>query len=120
MTISEFYETIGGNYNEALNRLMSETLIKKFVLKFKDDKSFSELKENIEKGDLSAAFTSSHTLKGVALNLSFKKLGASAVLLTDMLRPANVNSQTPESIRNAFDTVSRDYETIIKTLSDIS
>lgn len=35
MDIKKFYEEIGGNYEEALSRLMNDSLIERFVLKFK-------------------------------------------------------------------------------------
>ena len=43
MTIQEFYEAINSNYDEVFTRLRSESLIQKFVLKFKEDQSYPSL-----------------------------------------------------------------------------
>ena len=86
MNIKKFYEEIGGDYEEALTRLMNDALIEKFVLKFKETQNIEPLKEAIENHNYEQAFFHVHTLKGVSLNLSFKKLGAAASELTEMIR----------------------------------
>ena len=48
MTLQECYEVIGGNYEDVLKRLRSEVLIRKFTLKFLEDKSYSQLKQALE------------------------------------------------------------------------
>ncbi len=40
MTVKECYEQMDSNYNNVLERLGSESLVKRFALKFKDDPSF--------------------------------------------------------------------------------
>lgn len=45
MTLQEFYDRIGGDYKATISRLPSEALIKKFVLKYPGDPSFSQLKD---------------------------------------------------------------------------
>ena len=51
MTLKDFYSAVGGNYDEVLSRLVSERLITKFVLKFKDDDSFALLESAVEAND---------------------------------------------------------------------
>lgn len=43
MTLKECYIAIGGDYENVLERLRSERLVQKFVLRFLDDKSFELL-----------------------------------------------------------------------------
>ena len=44
MTAKEFYETIGQNYEEVLERLAgSEALVLKFLKKFSTDKTYAAL-----------------------------------------------------------------------------
>ena len=43
MTVKECYAQMGADYEEVLGRLGSEALVKRFTLKFLNDKSFSEL-----------------------------------------------------------------------------
>lgn len=88
MTIKEAYEIIG-DYNDVESRLMSENIIKKFVLMFPDDNSFDNLKNAVKENDIETAFRAVHTLKGVVANLSFTPLYNAASDLTEQLRPKN-------------------------------
>jgi len=45
MNLEECYEAIDSDYDDVMRRLGSETLVRKFVLKFLDDTSFRGLKE---------------------------------------------------------------------------
>lgn len=86
MTLKECYETIGGDYEDAVRRLMSEALLKRFVIKALEDESFQNLLAALEQENWEEAFRAAHTLKGVALNLSFTSLAVSASELTECLR----------------------------------
>ena len=74
MNLEECYEAIDSDYDDVMRRLGSETLVRKFVLKFLDDTSFQGLKEGLENQNAELAFRSAHTLKGVCMNLGFTKL----------------------------------------------
>ena len=43
MTVKEFYDSIGGDYEDAINRFRMESLVQKFLLKFPEDTSYQEL-----------------------------------------------------------------------------
>ena len=43
MTLQDCYAAMGGNVEEVLNRLRSESLVQKFVLKFLADPSYELL-----------------------------------------------------------------------------
>ena len=47
MTIKECYEQLGQNYEEVLDRLGSEVILKKFGIKFLDDPSFQMLEDGL-------------------------------------------------------------------------
>ena len=49
MNINECYQAMGADYEEVFGRLRNEKLIAKFVLKFPDDPSFSQLKTALQK-----------------------------------------------------------------------
>ena len=49
MTVKECYEQMGSDYESVLGRMGSEAMIKRFALKFLQDPSFNNLKENLEK-----------------------------------------------------------------------
>lgn len=89
MTIQECYAALGGDYEEVLNRLYSEALVRKFVGKFSSDPSFRLLNDSLKAGNYEEAFRAAHTLKGVSQNLSFTKLYQSSHEITEALRTAN-------------------------------
>lgn len=78
MDLKEFYAQIGGSFDAVLSRLCSESFVRKFVLRYKTDPTFEQLKAAVAIKDWESAFRAAHTLKGVAQNLDFGDLGRSA------------------------------------------
>ena len=62
MTVRECYEKIGSDFDKVLGRLGSEALVKRFAVKFLEDKSFEELTESLKEKDGEDAFRAAHTL----------------------------------------------------------
>lgn len=89
MTISECYERLHGDYEDAKQRLMNDRLIDKFILKFPQDNSMTILREAVQAGNIEESFRGAHTLKGVSANLAFTELREAASVLTEQLRPLN-------------------------------
>lgn len=87
MTVKEFYSKIGGDYDNALLRLPNDTLIIRFIKLFASDKSYSELTEAVQNGDINASFQAAHKLKGVAANMAFTELYHAVSALNEQLRP---------------------------------
>ena len=85
MDLKEFYAQIGGSFDAVLSRLCSESFVRKFVLRYKTDPTFEQLKAAVAVKDWESAFRAAHTLKGVAQNLDFGDLGRSAAALTEAL-----------------------------------
>lgn len=108
MTIEECYQRLGGDYAALKTRLPSDSLIKRFITKFLDDSSFSQLCRAIQEGQREEAFRAAHTLKGVCANLGFDQLGASASEMTELLRPEV--SGIPEEAVFMMNAVRRNYE----------
>ena len=108
MTIEECYQRLGGDYAALKTRLPSDSLIKRFIAKFLDDSSYSELCRALKEGQREEAFRAAHTLKGVCANLGFDQLGASASEMTELLRPEV--SGIPEEAVFMMNAVRRDYE----------
>ena len=88
MNLRECYEAMGADFDAVLFRLRSEGFIKKFVLKFVDDPSYSQLEQTMQAEDYKEAFRAAHTIKGVAQNMGFDGLSQSSSDLTECLRPA--------------------------------
>ena len=55
MTIQECYRQFGGDFDEVKKRLPSEALIKKFIAKFLNDGSFSDLQTAMVEGNRESA-----------------------------------------------------------------
>ena len=67
----------GINVDTALERfLRNSALMEKYLRRFPDDPNYALLCQAMEQGDMEAAFTAAHTLKGVAGNLSLDALFA--------------------------------------------
>ena len=116
----EFYEKIGGDYTDAQNRLMRDSLIRKFVLKFPNDKNFGALKEAVNNERWDDAFTYAHTLKGVSLNLAFARLSAAMVTLSDLLRPQNRDMLDAQTVRECFCIAEKEYTKILETMEELN
>ena len=104
MSLKECYLAIGGDYEDAIGRLYSEKLVKKFVLKFLHDPSFELLERSLQEKNYEEAFRASHTIKGICQNLSFTRLQRSSSALTEALR----GGYTPE-VPALLEQVEADY-----------
>ena len=111
MTIQECYRELGGDFAQVEKRLTSVSLVKRFITKFLDDSSFSELCHALEAGQRENAFRAAHTLKGVGANLGFSRLLASAGALTELLRAET--ETIPEGAAALLEEVKQDYEVTV-------
>lgn len=89
MTIRECYERLNGDFDDAVDRLGSERLVGKFMLRFSDEgeRCMRALRDAVAAGDIEESFRASHALKGLAANLSFTAFAEKAAELCDALRP---------------------------------
>lgn len=114
MTLKEFYEGIDSDYKNVIERLCNEEMIKKFVFKFPEDKSFNDLKDGLKENDSEKAFRAVHTLKGVCSNLGFDKLYEISNELTEKLR-GGVSDNCDE----LYNEVERLYTDLIAKIEEI-
>ena len=114
MTIQECYQRLGGDFEQVQKRLPSVSLVKRFITKFLDDGSFSELCRAMESAQPTEAFRAAHTLKGVCANLGFDRLGASASKMTELLRPEG--SGVPEEAVLILGEVSYEYRVTVSAI----
>ena len=115
MTIQECYEQMGLNAGSVLERLGSETILKKFVVKFLDDPSFQSLKEGLEEKDGEKAFRAAHTLKGICLNLGLVRLYKVSACLTERFRGVEFNGY-----EDAYEKVQQEYQNTINAIRTIA
>lgn len=114
MTLKECYEIFEGNYDDAVGRLFNETLVKKFLFKFLDDKSYDTLCKSLEDENYAEAFRAAHTIKGICQNLSFTKLFDSISKLTELLRPCQKCDVT-----ELFEKVKKDYHQTVEAIKKL-
>lgn len=113
MTLKECYESFGGDYDGVVGRLMGETLVKKFVLKFLDDQNFALLQTALDAHNREEAFRAAHTIKGVCQNLGFTALQESSGLLTEHLR-----TSFSDDCFAIMNRVSADYKKVIDAITE--
>ena len=89
MTLKEFYEKTGGDFEQVLARMLTEERVKKYVMKFLNDESLNKIKQALDDKNYKDAFLHTHNLKGVCLNLSFNGLLEPVVVLCEELRNGN-------------------------------
>jgi len=113
--IKQKLEDAGMRVDDALARFMNnEALLEKFIKKFLTDPSYSQLLTAVENKDNDAAFTASHTLKGVAANFSFKDLTDITTKMCDEFRAKNTEggiAMMPQ-VKEQYDRI----ESVIKEL----
>lgn len=114
MTLQEFYAVVGGDYTEAVSRMMGEAMLRRFLLKFPGDPSFTALEQALAAGDREEAFRAAHTIKGLCLNLGFGKLLSSSEALTEALR-----HEMAANAGELFAQVKEDYELTLNAVTQL-
>jgi len=102
--LNEYVDT-----EEALKRLMgSKAVFKKVLATYKNNSYAEKLIEDHNKGDIEEAVNSAHTLKGVAANLSLKKIHELSVKIEASLKSGSL---CPEMIAelDPEDKATREY-----------
>ena len=117
MTVEELYDSIGANYKEAIGRLVSEKFIAKYIVKFVDDTSYSELMNAWQSNDSQETiFRAAHTLKGVCLNLALEDLFETINVITEHFRPTG--TQRVDNIEPYFDELEMKYNNMIEKIRE--
>ena len=114
MTIQECYRKLGGDFAGVEQRLRSVSLIERFITKFLEDDSFSNLCRAMHAGKREEAYRAAHTLKGVCANLCFDRLLTSAGQLTEVLRPET--GTIPGDAALLLEAVTRDYQQTVSAI----
>ena len=115
MTLQELYEKTGGDYEGALGRFRDEARLRRFALMFLQDDTMGQLRQAVACGDRDQAFRMAHTLKGLALNMSFDRLVASSSALTEQLRSGG--DPVDETL---YAAVVADHESLVEALGDLA
>lgn len=113
MDLRLFYQQLGGDYAQMLTRLPSEDMIRRFLIKFLRDPSYTDLLAALAAQDIPTAFRAAHTLKGTSATLGLDRLALAASSLTEALRgadglpPQSLVDACTEAYQAAVDLISR-------------
>lgn len=116
MTVQECYVKMGGDFDDVVKRLMNESMVKRFVVKFLKDDSYQNLCEGMAAGNREEAFRAAHTLKGVCQNLGLKKLSIPTEELTEMLR--GEDGEIPQGADVVMEQVTQAYRQTIEAIQE--
>ena len=112
MTLKECYDRMNGSYEDAKLRLMMDSMVERFMLKFLEDDTMANLRAAVTEKNIPDSFRAAHTLKGVAANLAFTELQAKASALTEQLRP-----QTAQADVLLLADVEKAYARVVDTIN---
>lgn len=115
MTVQQFYEKVGGDYNDVMSRLMNDDRIIKFVGIFARDQNYQLLMQSLEDQDVDTAFRAAHTMKGMCQNMAFTRLLASSVDITEALRAKDL-----QGAMKLKDKVTEDYNLVMEGITELT
>jgi len=88
---------------DGIKRVMNNNkLFVRLLVKFKDDKNIVELDEALAAGDLQKAQASTHTLKGLAANLSLAELYKQSLELETQIKAGLVNPDQLTIVKDVY------------------
>lgn len=108
MTVQECYKMMEADYEDVLQRLLSDERIKKYLGRLLDTDELQQVEQTLAEEKYEEAFRHVHNLKGLSLNLGLTSLRGSSDVLCEALRGGEpIVDVTPLLME-----VKRDYETI--------
>ena len=116
MSLKECYDAFDGDYESVKERVISDVIIEKFLIKFISDPSYQTLSCALANKDYIEAFRAAHSLKGVCANLGFKKLEMTSNMITDYLRDKDEKQIDSVTCNELFDNVTTEYNLVVNTL----
>ena len=117
MTTEELYESIGGDYVEAIGRFYMDGIVAQFVVKLLNDTSCDDLFKAWEIQDIKAAFEAAHRAKGVCANLSLRRLAELTSEICEALRPGNEALRASTDVNALVDELKQQYAMAIHRIS---
>ena len=115
MSVKEFYAAIGGDYDRALQTLMNDAFVLKFLKKFSEGNYYDELKKARDENDVPHIFAITHTLKGVAGNLSLSPIYEKASTICEATR----NKKDGVDVSKEMDDLIETTSSVIKKIKEL-
>lgn len=109
MTLQELYQSIGGDYDQALRVLRVEKLVDKHIRKFTQNGAVEALLSAGEELDATRMFETAHAVKGICGNLGLTELYTLAAELSDEFRPGSARQLGDDAVAEKLRRVSDVY-----------
>lgn len=101
-------------------RLMNDdALYQELLMKYKKDMHLETLRMRLRDGDYEGAFLEAHTLKGIAANLGFVPMKASAVALTELLRNVKEEDAWRADVQEKMSSLEKAHEDVVALLEKL-
>ena len=113
MNIQELYQSIDGDYDQAIRVLRVEKLVVKHIRRFVDNDVVDGLLAAGSSMDPTDLFEAAHAVKGVAANLGLTKLSDVASEITEDFRPGNERKLSDEDVKQRIETIRELHEQIV-------
>lgn len=108
-------EDYGADVKNTLERFMgNESLYKKFLKKFIDDKNIFSLKKSVDETNYEDSLKYAHTLKGITANLGITPM---YTILDKMV--SDIRNNDFDSINNLYSALDEEYQEICTLINDI-
>jgi HPt (histidine-containing phosphotransfer) domain-containing protein len=111
MTLQELYESIGGDYEQALRVLRVEKLIDKHIRKLTGNGVVDNLLAAGETMDPTQLFETAHATKGVCANLGLTRIAGLASEIAEEFRPGTPRTMSDDEVKDRLRAIDDLYET---------
>lgn len=115
MTVKECYEKMGANYEDALSRLLDDTRIKKYLLKYVEKNELADLESALKDKRWKDLFMYAHNMKGFGLNLSLTQIHKSSDILCESVRSGEPN----QDVEPLFKAVKEAHENMFAAVKEL-
>ena len=110
MTLQELYQSMGGDYAQAMRVLHVEKLLDKHIRKFPKNGVMETLLSAGEAMDPTQLFETAHAVKGVAANLGLTNISDIASDITEEFRPGTARKLSDAEISEKLAKIRELYQ----------
>ncbi len=114
MQLKELYDSINGDYEQALKVLRVEKLIDKHIRKLTKNGVVEDLIKAGESKDANELFEKAHAMKGVCANLGLTVLSDAASEISEEFRQGNKRGMTDEEVDEKLAYIAELYEKTVE------
>ncbi len=114
MTLQELYETIGGDYEQAMRVLRMDKLLDKHIRKLIQNGVIDQLLAAGEEMNGEQLFETAHAAKGVCANLGLNVLAGMASDIAEEYRPGSTRKLSDEEVAGKLKSLADFYQKTVE------